>query len=133
MMDGITAVSQSAQSASSSTAAATANVDYQTFLRLLVAQMKNQDPTKPMESTEYMAQLASFSNVEQSIQLNSKLDQLLSASYLSQADALIGRTITSPDGQVTGTVVEVKVYDDGLIAVLDTGEEMIVGGGVKVS
>lgn len=132
-MDGITAVSQSAQSASSATATSTANVDYQTFLRLLVAQMKNQDPTKPMESTEYMAQLASFSNVEQSIQLNSKLDQLLSASYLSQADALIGRTITSPDGQVTGTVVEVKVYDDGLIAVLDTGEEMIVGGGVKVS
>lgn len=129
-MDSIAPLSQPTRSA---TAASAANVDYQTFLRLLVAEMRNQDPTKPMESTEYIAQLASFSNVEQNIQLNSKLDMLLSASYISQADALIGREITSPDGEVSGTVVEVKVFDDGLIAVLDTGEELIVGGGVKIS
>lgn len=129
-MESIAPLSQNTRSTSSASAA---NVDYQTFLRLLVAEMRNQDPTKPMESTEYIAQLASFSNVEQNIQLNSKLDMLLSASYVSQADALIGREITSPDGEVSGTVVEVKVYDDGLIAVLDTGEEMIVGGGVKIS
>ncbi len=129
-MDSIAPLSQPTRSP---TAASAANVDYQTFLRLLVAEMRNQDPTKPMESTEYIAQLASFSNVEQNIQLNSKLDMLLSASYISQADALIGREITSPDGQVSGTVVEVKVYDDGLIAVLDSGEEIIVGGGVKIS
>lgn len=129
-MDSVSAVSQTTQAAQSASAS---RVDYQTFLRLLVAEMQNQDPTKPMESTEYIAQLASFSNVEQSIQLNSKLDQLLGASYISQADALIGRQITSPDGQVSGSVVEVKVYDDGLIAVLDSGEEMIVGGGVKIS
>ncbi|MEX0346145.1 MAG: flagellar hook assembly protein FlgD [Rhizobiaceae bacterium] len=129
-MDSIAPLSQPTRSP---TAASAANVDYQTFLRLLVAEMRNQDPTKPMESTEYIAQLASFSNVEQNIQLNSKLDMLLSASYISQADALIGREITSPDGEVSGTVVEVKVYDDGLIAVLDTGEELIVGGGVKIS
>ena len=35
-----------------------ATVDYQAFLKLLVAQMKNQDPTSPMESTDYVAQLA---------------------------------------------------------------------------
>src|SRR3712207_8435764 len=35
------------------------------FLKLLMAQMKNQDPTEPMKSTEYMAQLATFSQVEQ--------------------------------------------------------------------
>ena len=45
-------------------------VDYQSFLKLLMAQMKNQDPTKPMESTEYVAQLATFSQVEQSVQMN---------------------------------------------------------------
>jgi flagellar basal-body rod modification protein FlgD len=48
-------------------------VDYQSFLRLLVAEMKNQDPTNPMDSTQYVAQLASFSQVEQSVQINSKL------------------------------------------------------------
>lgn len=50
------------------------SLDQEAFLQLLITQMKTQDPTKPMESTEYMSQLASFSQVEQSVQLNSKLD-----------------------------------------------------------
>ena len=66
------------------TSSAKANVDYESFLKLLVAELKNQDPTQPMDSTQYMAQLASFSQVEQSIQTNTKLDQLLQASQLSQ-------------------------------------------------
>ena len=57
--------------------AAPQTVDYQAFLRLLVAEMKNQDPTSPMESTDYVAQLATFSQVEQSVQANAKLDQIL--------------------------------------------------------
>ena len=52
-------------------------VDYQSFLKLLIAEMKNQDPTKPMDSTQYVAQLATFSQVEQSVQINTKLDQIL--------------------------------------------------------
>lgn len=128
-MDAISSVTPTSKLDSSASAA---NVDYETFLRLLVAEMQNQDPTKPMESTEYVAQLATFSNVEQNIQLNTKLEQLLSASYMSQADAIIGRQLTSPDGAVSGTVVEVKVYDDGLVAVLDGGEEMVIGGGVSI-
>lgn len=129
-MNTVTPVSQSLQATSSASAA---DVDYQTFLRLLVAEMKNQDPTKPMESTEYVAQLAAFSNVEQSVQLNAKLDQMLSVSLISQAEALIGRVVTSPDGAVSGTVSEVKVYDDGLVAVLESGEQMVVSGGVTIS
>ena len=61
-------------------------LDQEAFLRLLVTQMKTQDPTKPMESTEYIAQLASFSQVEQSVQVNNKLDSLLTSSALSLAD-----------------------------------------------
>ncbi len=129
-MNSVSPVSQSQQQAPTPSAA---NVDYQTFLRLLVAEMQNQDPTKPMESTEYVAQLASFSNVEQSVQLNKKIDQMLNVSYISQADSLIGRTITSPDDKVTGTVKEVKIYNDGIVAILDSGEQMVVSGGVKIS
>ncbi|MBL8577515.1 MAG: flagellar hook assembly protein FlgD [Mesorhizobium sp.] len=108
-------------------------VDYQSFLKLLVAQMKNQDPTNPMDSTQYMAQLASFSNVEQSVQMNQKLDQMLQSNTLAQADAIIGRTVTSPDGAITGKVTEVKLYSDGIVAVLDNGKEVVVGTGVKIS
>jgi flagellar basal-body rod modification protein FlgD len=108
-------------------------VDYQSFLKLLVAQMKNQDPTNPMDSTQYMAQLASFSQVEQSVQMNQKLDQMLQSSTLDQASAIIGRTITSADGETTGKVAEVKLISNGIVAVLEGGKEITVGPGVKIS
>lgn len=107
-------------------------VDYQSFLKLLIAEMKNQDPTKPMDSTQYVAQLATFSQVEQSVQTNTKLDQIMQSSALSQADALIGRSITSADGKTTGTVASVRLASSGLIAVLQNGTEVAVGPGVSV-
>ncbi len=108
-------------------------VDYQSFLKLLVAEMKNQDPTNPMDSTQYVAQLAAFSQVEQSVQINTKLDQLLQSSTLAQADALIGRTVTSADGKFTGKVAEVRLLSDGIVAVLEGGKEITMGPGVKIA
>lgn len=107
-------------------------VDYQSFLKLLIAEMKNQDPTKPMDSTQYVAQLATFSQVEQSVQTNTKLDQIMQSSALSQADALIGRSITSADGKTTGTVASVTLSSSGLIAVLQDGTKVPVGSGVSI-
>ena len=107
-------------------------VDYESFLKLLVAEMKNQDPTKPMESTDFVAQLATFSQVEQTVQSNTKLDQILQASALSQASALIGREVTSADGKTTGVVTEVKVKSDGMVAVLEGGGEITIGEGIVI-
>ncbi|MGX5826780.1 flagellar hook assembly protein FlgD [Mesorhizobium sp. 43Arga] len=107
-------------------------VDYQSFLKLLIAEMKNQDPTKPMDSTQYVAQLATFSQVEQSVQSNTKLDQIMQSSALSQADAIIGRSITSADGKTTGTVASVTLASSGLIAVLQDGTKVPVGPGVSI-
>jgi flagellar basal-body rod modification protein FlgD len=108
------------------------SVDYESFLKLLVAEMKNQDPTKPMDSTDFIAQLATFSQVEQSVQSNTKLDQILQSTALSQAGSLIGREITSADGKTTGVVDEVKIKSDGLIAVLEGGKEVTIGDGIVV-
>lgn len=113
-------------------AASKTQVDYQSFLRLLVAEMKNQDPTNPMDSTQYVAQLAAFSQVEQSVHTNSKLDQLLQASSLSQAGALIGRTVASADGSLSGKITEVRILSDGIVAVLDSGENVVMGPGVVI-
>ncbi|MEI9419786.1 flagellar hook assembly protein FlgD [Mesorhizobium sp. Cs1299R1N1] len=107
-------------------------VDYQSFLKLLIAEMKNQDPTKPMDSTAYVAQLATFSQVEQSVQSNTKLDQIMQSSALSQADAIIGRSITSADGKTTGIVASVTLAGSGLIAVLQDGTQVPVGAGVSI-
>ncbi|MDO9418255.1 flagellar hook assembly protein FlgD [Pararhizobium sp.] len=109
-----------------------ASLNYDSFLKLLVAQLKNQDPTEPMDSTAQMAQLATFSQVEQTIKTNTNLESLLQRTSLSEANAVIGRTVTSADGAVSGVVKEVKLYSDGIIAVLDSGKELAIGPGVKV-
>ncbi len=126
---GVNSVGTSA----ATTSAAKANVDYQSFLRLLVAEMKNQDPTQPMDSTQYIAQLASFSQVEQSIQVNSKLDNLLQLTQLTQAGSIIGKTVTSADNSVSGVVSSVKLTSEGLVAVLDSGDNLLIGEGVSIS
>ena len=123
----------SSQNQTSSTAGTAKNaVDYQSFLKLLVAEMKNQDPTSPMESTDYVAQLATFSQVEQSVQINSKLDSILQASALTQAASMIGKFITSADGATSGIVAEVKVVSDGVVAKLENGTEIPIGAGVTI-
>jgi flagellar basal-body rod modification protein FlgD len=120
-------------SSTTATSAAKANVDYESFLKLLVAEMKNQDPTEPMDSSQYIAQLASFSQVEQSIQVNSKLDSLLQLTQLTQAGSIIGKTVTSADDSVSGVVNSVKLTSEGLVAVLDTGDSLLIGDGVTIS
>ncbi|SFK90799.1 flagellar hook capping FlgD N-terminal domain-containing protein [Shimia haliotis] len=65
----------SANSATSSSSTAI-NSDFDTFLKMLTAQMQNQDPLEPTDSTEFTAQLAQFSAVEQQVQTNETLATL---------------------------------------------------------
>jgi flagellar basal-body rod modification protein FlgD len=116
-----------------SSASAKATLDYDTFLRLLVAQMKNQDPTKPMDSTEYVAQLATFSNVEQLIASNRKLDQLVAESRMAQGASLVGLRVTSLESGATGIVESVRITSSGIVAALDGGDEMLITDQVSIS
>ncbi|AWM85896.1 flagellar hook assembly protein FlgD [Microvirga sp. 17 mud 1-3] len=121
------------RSNSAETNASAASLNYNTFLKLLLEQMRNQDPTAPMKSTDYMAQLATFSQVEQSMIGNNKLDALLSSSALSQVDSVIGRTVTSADGSISGQVSSVRITNDGAVAKLSTGDEVLIGPGIVIS
>lgn len=130
----VTNVNPVAAGQSQQTQSASANsLDYQAFLQLLLAQMKNQDPTEPVDSTEYMGQLASFSNVEQGMKINAKLDTLMSAFYLNQADGVIGRTVTTADGTASGKVASVSIYSDGAVANLENGEKVLLGPGIVIT
>jgi flagellar basal-body rod modification protein FlgD len=120
-------------SAATSTAASKNMLDYNTFLQLLIAEMKNQDPTKPMDSAQYIGQLASFSNVEQAVKTNAKLDAMMSSLALTQAEGFIGRTVTAADDSVSGKVTSVRVTADGALATLDNGSELLLAPGIKVA
>jgi flagellar basal-body rod modification protein FlgD len=125
----------------STTSGATTNtptntVDYNTFLQLLVAEMKNQDPTNPMDTSEYMSQFAQLSTVEQAMQTNAKLDALLSSQALSQADGLIGRTVSFTDStgaSFSGKIASVSINSDGSIATLEDGTKVAIGPGLTLS
>lgn len=88
----------------------TAASDFQSFLTLLTAQLKNQDPLDPLDSTQFVAQLASFSTVEQLIGANERLDALssvLGGGELVRLTDWIGREVAPADGifRATGTPV----------------------------
>ena len=122
-----------AATAAKSASGVAASMNADTFLTLLMAQLKNQDPTKPMDSTAYVGELATFSQVEQATKTNSKLDSLLSSSFHSQADQIIGRTITSADGNTTGEVQSVKITSEGALARLTNGKDVLLAEGISLS
>ena len=132
-----TAPTSSASSTSSSVASATTaatTVNYNDFLQLMVSELKNQDPTSPADPTQYLSQLASFSQVEQQLNTNTKLDTLLTSQALSQADTTIGRTVTSTDGATSGVVSSVAIGSTGtLTATLANGQTLVLGNGETLS
>lgn len=120
-------------SSTSQTSSSSQTLAYDQFLTLLVAEMQNQDPTDPMDATQTVSQLASFSAVEQAVQTNATLTSILNSSALSQASSVIGKTVTSEDGSVSGVVVSVTITDSGQTATLANGETLSLTTGVTVS
>jgi flagellar basal-body rod modification protein FlgD len=128
-----TSTSTQQTSTTTGTSSGSSTLGYDAFLKLLTAQMQYQDPTKPMDSTQFVSQLASFSNVEQSVKMNSKLDALITSTALNQADGLIGKTVTSSDETVTGKVASVRIFSDGVQAILEDGTAVLMEAGVKIT
>lgn len=82
------------------------------FLKLLVAQMSAQDPLNPQKDTDFIAQMASFSTLEQSKMMQSDLAGLNSGQQVLQANSLLGRTVilkSSDQTVVSGVVTAVQV------------------------
>ncbi|PYE84367.1 flagellar hook assembly protein FlgD [Pseudoroseicyclus aestuarii] len=84
------------------------SADYESFLTLLTAQIQNQNPLEPMDSTTFVSQLAQLSQVEQAVQTNTNLEEI--ASQLAQAGALSGVQML---GREVSTATEALVLEDG--------------------
>ena len=83
-------------------------------MQLLIAQLKNQDPMKPTDDTQFIAQLAQFSSLEATNKMSDTLEELSGAQLLGQAAAMIGKTVSAKlaDGTtVTGTVTQIHMVD----------------------
>ena len=80
------------------------------FLKLIVAQMSAQDPMKPVDDTQFVAQMAQFSTLQATTSMQQSMAQMSNQQQFLQANALIGRDVALLDGQGTlidGTVSKV--------------------------
>ena len=87
------------------------------FFKLFLAQLKNQDPTKPMDDKEFVAQLAQFSMID----TMKAVQKALSGTQLAQASGLIGKQVIGHDttGALVDGVVDRVVQDEkGLLLVV---------------
>ncbi|MEW5766749.1 MAG: flagellar hook capping FlgD N-terminal domain-containing protein [bacterium] len=89
------------------------------FLKILITQLQNQDPTKPLEDKDFIAQLAQFSSLEQMTNLNDQFEKFMAAVGSPQARtlSLLGAHVKAIDpvserGEtVTGTVSKIRFVD----------------------
>ncbi|MBM7854215.1 flagellar basal-body rod modification protein FlgD [Desulfohalotomaculum tongense] len=97
-------------------------LDKDAFLRIMIEQLKNQDPTSPMDSDKFISQMAQFTMMEQLTNMNSRFEDLLQWQQLNYGSSLIGRKVLLVDGEgtVTGPVDKVQVTNGSV--------KVVVGG-----
>lgn len=85
-------------------------INQEEFLKILLTQLTLQDPLKPLDNQEFLAQLAQFTTLEQQRQTTDKLDTLLAVDVSNQAISLIGKTVdvAAASGAATGQVTTVS-------------------------
>jgi len=92
------ATAGSTGASSSATALTSLSSNYSDFLKMLMTQLQNQDPTNPMDTSQFTSQLVEFASVEQQINTNNNLTQLIQAtqgSELIQGSAIVGQAVTA--------------------------------------
>jgi flagellar basal-body rod modification protein FlgD len=95
------------------------------FMQLLIAQLRNQDPMKPMEDKEFISQLAQFSALEATEKMTAQMEELTSAGLITQAATLLGKQVTAKltTGEtVSGVVSQVKIVSGKPVAVVNGTE-----------
>jgi flagellar basal-body rod modification protein FlgD len=114
-------------SSSSSTSNLSLNgMNSDTFLQLLVAQMKFQNPDNPVDSTQFLAQTAAFEEVQELGSLQTSLSSLVSAQQAGTATSMLGQQVTGSDDSgnpVSGTVTGVQLTSSG--PVLTVGNDTL--------
>ena len=115
--------------------------DYTMFLQLMLKQLENQDPTQPMDNTEWLAQLAQYSSLEQMTAMNDNMQNIADSldglgssvgtnAVISQTLSLVGKEVTvkTDAGDINGTVEEAK-FDNG-VGYIKVGENYYSIGNV---
>jgi flagellar basal-body rod modification protein FlgD len=105
------------------------------FLKILAAQLQNQDPMNAGDNSEYIAQMAQFTALEQMQNLNSSMNNLLLSQKVNEGNMLIGKLVkveTGEDTYITGEVTGTKA-ETGIVKIVVNGNEYDVDNVVEVN
>ncbi len=105
-----------ASETASSTSSSNSLLDPQAFLKLLVAQLQYQDPTNPVNTSDFMNQTATLSQVQTMASMSSTLTSLVTAQSGQEATAMIGKNVTYTDASgmpASGVVNSVQLLASG--------------------
>ncbi|ARK23204.1 flagellar biosynthesis protein FlgD [Sporosarcina ureae] len=113
------------------------------FMKILIAQMANQDPTNPMKDTEFVAQMAQFSSLEQTMNLANAFEKFAASqnqSQLIQYNSFVGKEIRWHEvsdkkgeddkpiiNEGTGVIQSIKYIDGSVIFTMAGGKELSPG------
>ncbi len=96
---------------SASTPSASSSISLQDFLKVLLTQLTYQDPLKPVDNQQFLAQIAQFTSLQQTQSINSNIQALVSNQAAQQSIGLIGHTVnfTSDSGPLSGAVTGIDL------------------------
>jgi flagellar basal-body rod modification protein FlgD len=109
---------------------ATAGLKLDDLLQVLLTELTHQDPFKPVDNKDFMAQIAQFASLDSSRQLNDNLVQLLTVQALNQSVGLIGRTVSADTGggQIVNGIVQAVDLQTGAprVAIQDPATGQVI-------
>ncbi|MGM0873671.1 MAG: flagellar hook assembly protein FlgD [Bacillota bacterium] len=110
------------------------------FLKILMAQLQNQDPLNPMEDKEFIAQMAQFSTLEQTTNMTSMLEKFINTQKQSDSilkySEMIGKQVewkNAEEEASSGIVKSIKQSETGIFLELENGKEISSDSVIKVS
>lgn len=106
--NGVSANDQINKAVEASKKQAGGTLDKDAFLQLLVAQMKYQDPLEPTDNTEYVSQLANFSELEE-------MQNMVQSSDMQRASSLVGRYVSMAENDATGNTKYTEGFVDSVV------------------
>ena len=121
-----TAYATAATSTTATSSSSGSSLDQEAFLQLLVAQLRNQDPSSPMDSSQLMAQTTQLATMERLVEISDTSRESFALQMRVAGAALVGQTVswTDADGEVRTGVVDAVSYA-GAVPTVTVGDEEI--------
>lgn len=121
------------------------NLGKDEFLKILMAQLQNQDPSNPMDDKQFISQMAQFSSLEQTMNMANSINNLVESQMVSPVikySHMIGKEVTyrsideetGETGEVTSSqVVAVSQYEGWAVLELKNGDQIYADAAIQVS